>query len=231
MFGIDPLYILFALPGLALALWASFLTRSTFSRYSQIRSSRGYTGAEAAAMMLKRLGISDVQIEHTRGTLTDHYDPMSRTLRLSDEVYGKNSLSAIGVACHEAGHAIQHAQGYAALHLRTALVPATNICSTLYVWVILIGAMLARPGFILLGIAMCGMAVVFSLVTLPVEWDASARAKRAMAGIGLLSAEETESAGKVLNAAFLTYLASAISAILTLLYYLVRFGLIGGRRN
>lgn len=230
MFSFDPMYFLFVLPGIALAGYAALTTKMTFARYARVRSAHGYTGAEAAAEMLRRVGIRDVNIEHVRGRLTDHYDPMSKTLRLSDDVYSSTSLSAIGVACHEAGHAIQHAHGYALLHLRTFLVPATNLCSTLYVWVITLGAIMSAFSLIKVGIIMCGMAVVFALVTLPVEWDASARAKEAMINVGLLSVDESAAAGKVLNAAFLTYLASAVTAILTLLYYLYRFGLLGNRR-
>jgi uncharacterized protein len=231
MFYFDPIYFVFIAPGLLLALLASFITKSTFAKYSRVASSRGYTGAEAAHQMLIRNGIGNVQIEPVRGMLTDHYDPMSKTLRLSEGVYASNSLAAIGVACHEAGHAIQHAHGYAMLHLRTALVPPTNICSTLYAWVIMFGFFLSSPKLILVGVAMCAMAVVFAVVTLPVEWDASARAKVAMVNAGIVSSHESVDAGKVLNAAFLTYLASAITAILTLLYYLFRLGLLGRRGN
>lgn len=227
----DPLYFIIILPGILLALYASFKTKTTFAKYGKIRSGRGYTGAQAASIMLERSGIRDVGIERVTGSLTDHYDPSTRTLRLSEDVFGSTSLAAIGVACHEAGHAIQHAHGYAMLALRGALVPATNICSTLYVWVIMLGAFMSSPNLILIGVSMCAMAVVFAIVTLPVEWDASARAKLAMVDVNLLSREESEYAGNVLNAAFLTYLASAVTAILTLLYYLYRLGLIGGRRD
>ncbi len=227
----DPLYFMIIAPGLLLALFASFKTKSTFAKYSEVRSSRGYTGAEAAQEMLARSGIRGVTIEHVGGHLSDHYDPRTRTLRLSDNVYANQSLAAIGVACHEAGHAIQHAHSYALLGLRSALVPATNICSTLYVWVILIGAMMHATPLVYLGVAMCGMAVLFAVVTLPVEWDASARAKLAMVDVQLLTPQESVHAGKVLNAAFLTYLASAITAILTLFYYLIRLGLFGGRND
>ncbi len=230
MFYFDPVYFIFILPGLGLALFATFLTKSTFSKYSKVKSSKGFTGAEAAFEMLKRSGIGDVKVEPVRGRLTDHYDPTSKTLRLSEDVYSSTSLAAIGVACHEAGHAIQHAHGYVMLGFRTALVPATSFCSSLYAWVIMFGFFFSAPKLILIGVAMCAMAVVFSIVTLPVEWDASARAKLAMVDVSLLSPEECEEAGKVLNAAFLTYLASAITAVLTLLYYLYRLGLIGGRR-
>ena len=226
----DPMYFIFIAPGLALAFFASLKTKSTFAKYSRIASSKGYTGAQAAQEMLRRSGILDVKIKPVGGMLTDHYNPMTKTLALSEGVYASNSLSAIGVACHEAGHAIQHARGYQLLKLRTALVPATNLCSTFYMWVIMAGFFFQFTNLILIGIAMCGMAVVFAVVTLPVEWDASARAKLAMIDTGLVSQQESLHAGKVLNAAFLTYLASAVTSILVLLYYLYRAGLLGNRR-
>jgi uncharacterized protein len=231
IFGIDLWYYAFIAPGVILALWASWQVKATFKKYGEVMSRRGLTGAEAAAEMLRRAGVSGVTIEPTHGFLSDHYDPSSRTLRLSEPVYGSTSLSAIGVACHEAGHALQHAHGYSMLALRSFMVPATQLCSTLYIWVIIIGSFLHNPAMILAGVALFSVAVVFAIVTLPVEWDASARAKVAMNSNGLLSQEETVQAGRVLNAAFLTYVASAVTAILTLLYYLWRLGLIGGGRR
>lgn len=224
-------YLIFIMPGLILALLAAWYTRSTFSKYAEISSMRGYTGAQAAYEMLRRKGVYEVKIERVDGMLTDHYDPSERTLRLSEAVYDSTSLSAIGVACHEAGHALQHAQGYAMLGLRTTLVPVTSICSSLYAWVIFAGALLRAPGLIWIGVAMCAAAVLFALVTLPVEWDASARAKLAMADVGLLSPQELTGASSVLNAAFLTYVAGAITALLTLAYYLFRLGVFGNSNN
>jgi Zn-dependent membrane protease YugP len=226
---LDPLYWIMIAPGFLLALYATFKVKSTFAKYSQVGSSRGYTGAQAAAEMLRREGISGVQIERVSGHLSDHYDPRHRTLRLSEAVFDSRSLSAIGVACHEAGHAIQHARAYAPLALRSTLVPVTNICSTLWIWVMLIGMFAGSLLLAKVAVAMLAVSVVFALVTLPVEWDASARAKHAMMSQGLLAPTELPHAGKVLNAAFLTYLASAVTAILTLLYYLIRLGLLGGR--
>ena len=231
MMGFDPLYFLFALPGLALALFASLFVRSRFAHYSKIPSARGLSGAEAAQIMLSRAGVREVSIEMTHGFLSDHYDPTSRTLRLSPDVYSSTSLAAIGVACHEAGHALQHAKGYALLGLRSALVPATNIGSTLSYVVIMIGFLLQRPQFILMGALLFSLVVLFALVTLPVEWDASARAKQHMVMSGIVSPGQERDAGRVLNAAFLTYLAAAISSLLTLLYYLMKAGVIGGNRN
>ena len=227
----DPLYLLFMLPGLILAGLASLFTTSTFNKYSNIASSSGMTGAEAARRLLETAGIYNVTIERVDGMLTDHYDPTSHTLRLSDNVYGSESLAAIGVACHEAGHAIQHATNYGPLAMRSALVPAANIGSNASYFILLLGFLFQSQMLMLLGIALFSMAVLFTLVTLPVEYNASSRAKELMVSSGIVSRAEAASAGTVLNAVFMTYVASAVSALLTLLYYLIRSGLLGGRRD
>jgi len=224
-------YILFMLPAFILSLFASMYTRGIFGKYAKVRSQRGLTGAQAAWEMLKAQGISGVTIEITQGFLSDHYDPSTRTLRLSPDVYNSDSLSAIGVACHEAGHAIQHAHKYGPLALRSSLVPVTNFGSSFSFILIFIGMLMRSPGLMLLGIACFSLAVVFTIVTLPVEWNASARAKKAMVAAGIVSEQEQQGAGEVLNAAFLTYVAAAVSAIMTLLYYLLRSGLLGGRND
>lgn len=226
MFFFDPLYFVFIAPGFALSLYATIRTRSTFSKYSRVGSRSGLTGAQAADLMLRRQGVNGMRIERSSGWLSDHYDPSQKTLRLSDDVYSSQSLSAIGVACHEAGHAMQDAHGYAMLSLRTALVPATNF-SSYFAYILMIVGLFIQP-FLLLGVGLFAVGVVFSLVTLPVEWDASKRAKVAMDEAGMLSPEESRHASKVLNAAFLTYLAAAVTSVLTLLYYLFRLGLLGG---
>ena len=218
----DPLYLLFAIPGLIVAGLASFYVKSTFSEYSRFRASSGMTGAQAAAQMLHSAGIYDVNIERVDGFLSDHYDPSSRTLRLSPGVYDSDSLSAIGVACHEAGHALQDAANYGPLGFRSALVPVTNISSWLSYIVIFAGFIFQSGGMVMLGAILFSAVVLFSIVTLPVEWDASSRAKQLMVTAGIVSAPERDSAGKVLNAAFLTYVAAVLSSLLTLLYYLVR---------
>ena len=218
----DPLYLLFAVPGLIIAGLASFYVQSTFSEYSHFRASSGMTGAQAAAQMLHSAGIYDVRIERVEGFLSDHYDPSSRTLRLSPGVYDSDSLSAIGVACHEAGHALQDAASYAPLGLRRALVPVTNISSWLSYIVIILGFVFQSGGMVMIGAILFSAVVVFSIVTLPVEWDASSRAKQLMVSAGIVSVPERDNAGKVLNAAFLTYVAAVLSSLLTLLYYLVR---------
>jgi hypothetical protein len=228
MFYFDPLYLVFALPGLLLALYASFSTKRTFAKYAKVSSSNGLSGAQAAAQLLRSAGINDVSVEQVSGFLSDHYDPVSRTLRLSPSVYKSSSLASIGVACHEAGHAIQHKNGFVWMHLRTAMVPATNISSWLSYIVIIIGFLLSSTNFILLGAIIFSAAVLFSIVTLPVEWDASSRAKKLMVNAGVVSRNEVAYAGKVLNAAFMTYVAAAVSSLLTLLYYLMRAGVFGG---
>ncbi|MCE9612785.1 MAG: zinc metallopeptidase [Lentisphaerae bacterium] len=231
MFGIDPMYYFFMVPGLILAGIAALMTKSTFARYARVGASSGLTGAEAAHRMLQSQGVTDVRIEPVRGFLSDHYDPMSRTLRLSPDVYGSQSLSAIGVACHEAGHALQHAASYAPLMVRTALVPLASFGSNMAVWFIMLGAMLTLPGLMKLGVIVFTAAVAFSLVTLPVEWDASARAKRLMVTAGIVGPSEQVYAGRVLNAAFLTYIAGALTAVMQLLYFMMRAGMLGGRRH
>ena len=186
------------------------------------------TGAQAAARLLANQGITDVNIEQIGGMLTDHYDPTHKVLRLSPKVYASDSLSAIGVACHEAGHAIQHAHHYIPLGLRSAMVPLTQFGSGgSYIFFIL-GMLFHSPQLLNIGVLLFSVIVAFSLITLPVEWNASARAKKLMVSAGIVSQQEAGAAGQVLNAAFLTYVASAVSSLLTLLYYLIRLGLLGG---
>jgi Zn-dependent membrane protease YugP len=230
MFGIDPLYIMIMLPALILAGLAALLTKTTFAKYSRQRPSSGLTGAQAAQRLLALQGVRDVAIEPVKGFLSDHYDPRSRTLRLSPEVYASSSLAAIGVACHEAGHALQHAAHYAPLTLRSALVPAAQFGSYGSYIFILLGSFTSVLGLIQIGIVLFSLTVLFSLVTLPVEWNASARAKRLMVSTGIVGPSERSAAGAVLNAAFLTYVAAALTALLQLLYHLMRAGVIGGRK-
>ena len=224
----DPLYLVFLAPGFALSLYATFRTKRTFSKYAKVGSRSGLTGAQAAQLMLNKHGVSGVRIERAQGFLSDHYDPRDKALRLSEDVYSSQSLSAIGVACHEAGHAMQDAHGYAMLNLRTALVSATNFSSTFAYIVMIAGFFLQMAGLILIGVGLFTVGVVFALVTLPVEWDASRRARIAIDEAGMLSPEESRHASKVLNAAFLTYLAAAVTSVLTLAYYLFRLGVLGG---
>ena len=227
----DPLYLLFSVPALLLSMLASFFVKSTFNKYSKVASSSGLTGAQAADKMLRASGVNDVKIEHVNGFLSDHYDPSVNTLRLSDAVYASDSLSALGVACHEAGHALQKANHYAPMGLRTLLVLPANLGSKFSYVLILGGAAMQQPFLVKAGLILFTAAVAFSVVTLPVEWDASARAKKALVTAGILQPAERSHAGSVLNAAFMTYIAGAVSSLATLLYFLVRTGALGGRRR
>lgn len=231
--GFDMNYLLMVmLPGMVLSGLASMMVKRTFAKYENVGTQANMTGAEAAKLMLERQGVTDCSIEAVSGRLSDHYDPRVKTLRLSEPVYNARSISAIGVACHEAGHALQHAQGYRWLKMRSTLVPVTNISSKMSMPVIMVGGLLMSlaPVFgmpvLLLGCALFAAAVLFSVVTLPVEWDASARAKTAMVDAGIVTPQEAGGAGNVLNAAFLTYLAAAIASIMTLIYYLHRTGVL-----
>jgi uncharacterized protein len=228
---LDPVYFLFIGPALLLSLWASFKTKSAFNKYSKVRTARGLTGAQAAQLLLDRAGITDVQIVPHRGMLSDHYNPVTKKLALSEPVYGSPSVAAVGVACHEAGHAIQHAQRYAPLWLRSMLVPTANIGSSLGYMGMLFGLILQSQGLFFLGVILFSAVVLFQLVTLPVEFDASARAKRLAFEHGIVLEQERVGMSKVLNAAALTYVAAAISSLMTLLYFLFRAGLLGGRRD
>lgn len=224
----DPLYIVMIAPTLALSLFAQFKVSSSFRRFSRVPSSSGVTGAQAARIMLEREGVRDVSIEVARGFLSDHYDPRSKVLRLSESVYGGSSLASVGVAAHEAGHAIQHARGYAPLQLRSALVPVSTLGSNLAWPLLIIGFIFMARSLILAGIVFFSLAVLFQLVTLPVEFNASSRALKALPAAGILTDVEVDGARKVLFAAALTYVAAAAAAIVQLVYFLLRSGFIGG---
>lgn len=225
----DMKYILYVmLPGMIISGGASLLVKAAFSRYSKVRSRRGYTGAQAAARLLQMAGISDVQIVPTSGHLSDHYNPQSKQLALSESVYSSDSLAAVGVACHEAGHAIQHATNYAPLTLRSAIVPAAGIGSNIGYMVMAIG-LFVHPFVVGIGAMIFSVVLVFQLVTLPVEFDATARAKRLVVEAGIVDEDERYGIDRTLNAAALTYVAAVITTLLTLLYYLMRSGLLGGR--
>ena len=227
----DPRFILMIAPALLLAVIAQLLVKFTFNKYSKIRSCSGMTGAQAAERMMRSNGIFDVHVEETSGFLSDHYDPSKKVLRLSPDVYRSNSLAAVGIACHEAGHAKQHAQGYFPLVVRTTLVPVTMISSQFAYIVFFIGLALQLKPILFVGVGMFACAFIFAIITLPVEWDASSRAKQHMIAAGIVSPTQERDAGKVLNAAFLTYLAGAVAALMTLLYYLMRAGLLGDNRR
>ena len=228
-YGFDWTYVYLVLPCLLLSLWASAHVNSTFKKYSAQHSRRGITGADAAARVLAANGVRGVRIEHISGDLNDHYDPRTNVIRLSDNVYGSTSTAAIGVACHEAGHAVQYAQGYAPIKLRAAVIPLTNFGSKLAMPLILIGLLFSSLGrlsnfFIYLGIACFGLSLVFQLVTLPVEFNASRRALDAIAQTGILSEDEQVGARKTLTAAALTYVAATAAALAQLLRLIVLFG-------
>lgn len=237
MFGYyyDPTYIL-VLIGALLCIFASSRVNSTYSKYAKIRSRRGITGAEAAQRILQMSGINDVQIQHVAGDLTDHYDPSKKILRLSDAVYGSNSVAAIGVAAHECGHALQHKEGYLPLKIRSALVPAANLGSKLGLPLVILGLVLGigfeLPGggyFSLaeIGIWVFALAVLFQIITLPVEFNASGRALKMLGNYGIMNEDEVDDCRHVLGAAALTYVAAAASSILQLL----RLILLSGNRR
>ena len=235
-YGFDWTYVYLVLPCLLLSLWASAHVNSTFRRYSQQLCRRGLTASEAAQRVLAANGVQGVRIEHVSGKLTDHYDPRSNVIRLSDEVYSSTSTAAIGVACHEAGHAVQYAQSYAPIKLRAAVIPVTNLGSKLAMPLILIGLLLSFLGsfsymLVYAGIACFGLSLVFQLVTLPVEFNASQRALAAISSGNLLTEEEQKGARKTLTAAALTYVAATATALAQLLRLLVLFGGRGNRRR
>jgi uncharacterized protein len=224
----DPMYFLFVGPGILLSLWATFKVKSTFAKYSEVAIASRMSGAEVARELLERSGIQGVRVELHQGFLSDHYHPTQRVVRLSPDVYNGRSISAVGVAAHEVGHAIQHAQRYAPMTVRQTLVAPANIGSTLSYIVIFLGIFLNSLNFIWAGIILFSAVVLFQLVTLPVEWNASSRAKLALVHTGIISEAEAVHVGRVLNAAALTYLAALITSIMTLLYYIIRFT---GRSN
>jgi Zn-dependent membrane protease YugP len=219
---IDPTYFVFILPALALSLWASWRTRSAFKKYSRVRTVRGLTGAQAAQEMLRAGGIFDVRVVPTRGFLSDHYNPANKTLALSEATYASSSVAAVGVACHEAGHALQHARDYKPLYLRSALVPTANIGSSMGYLVMLGGLLFHSANLIYFGALLFAAVLLFQIVTLPVEFDATARAKRMAVENGIVLPQEREGMDKVLNAAAMTYVAAVVSTLMTLLYYLLR---------
>ncbi len=222
----DPVYFLFVGPAMLLSLWASWKTKSAFNKWSKVRTMSGTTGAEAATKLLENAGITDVKVVPTRGVLSDHYNPINKTLALSEPVYGSNSVAAVGVACHEAGHAIQHARNYRPMWLRSALVPTTNIGSKIGYWIMIAGLFMMSsnigPTMIYVGAALFSLTLIFQIVTLPVEFDASKRAKVLAFEQGLVTDQERQGVSAVLNAAALTYVAAAISTLLTILYFLSR---------
>jgi hypothetical protein len=233
----DPLYLLIVGPALILSIIAQVRVKSTFARFSKVGTSSGMTGAEAAQRIVQAYGLQTgrtggeqgVKVQRVGGFLSDHYDPSARVLRLSPDVYDGRSISSLGVAAHESGHALQHAQGYAPLQWRTALVPVTKIGSMLAWPLLLFGFILQATALVQVGVVLFGAVVLFQLVTLPVEFNASHRALAVLRENGILAGAELDGARSVLNAAALTYVAAAAAAVLQLVYFLLRSGMLGGR--
>ncbi len=229
MFYYDPTYLL-VLIGAVISMIASARVNGTYAKYNKVRSISGMTGADAASRILNQAGLYGVRIEHISGNLTDHYDPRDKVLRLSDSVYGSASIAAIGVAAHECGHAIQDEEEYFPLKFRNSLVPVANIGTKAGIPIILIGVLLAGSQTLInIGVVLFSLGVLFQLVTLPVEFNASSRAISILDGTGMLYGDEVKGAKKVLGAAAMTYVAAAAASILSLLRLMILFG--GRRRN
>ncbi len=219
----DPMYWFLVGPAMLLALWASIRVKTTFTHFSKVGVRNGMTGAQAAMAVARAGGADDVTVERHQGFLSDHYDPRSKTLRLSPDVYDGRSISSIAVAAHEAGHAIQHAKAYPWLNFRSAMVPVAQIGSNIWIWVFFLGQFMQQPGLVDIGIILFAATVLFQMITLPVEFDATRRAKAVLAGSGIVSSqEEAVGVNKVLGAAAMTYVAGALTSIMTLLYLLMR---------
>jgi uncharacterized protein len=222
----DPMYFVFMIPGVLFMLWAQSKVRGNYGKFSKVRNSAGITGAQAARRVLDTNGLYDVAVEQVPGELSDHYDPRHRVLRLSQGVYGVPSIAAVGIAAHEAGHAIQHAKAYAPLKVRTAIVPAVSVGSNLGIFVLIAGVLLQLPGLAWAGVGLFALSTIFALITLPVEFDATRRAKQALVSVGIVDGgvgggEESRGVSKVLDAAAWTYIAGFAASLLTLLYYIM----------
>lgn len=224
----DPYYWILIVPSILLALWAQMMVSTNFKKYSAVYCRRGYTGADAARMILDSNGLYHVRIERIPGNLTDHYDPRDEVIRLSDSVYASASVAAVGVAAHEAGHAVQHAVGYGPIKIRTVIIPMTKIGSQLSIPLILLGFLFQFQPLVFVGILFYATAALFQLVTLPVEFNASSRAMKVLEESEMLEAEELTGARKVLSAAAMTYVAALLTALAQLLRLILIFG---GRRR
>ena len=231
MFFIDYWYIVLVVPAMILAAWAQFKVKSTFNKYSKVPNNRKVTGAYAAQAVLSYYGISNVRIERVNGSLTDHFDPRTNVIRLSDSVYNSTSVAAIGVACHEAGHAAQHAEGYAPIRIRNSILPVCNIGSTLGIPLALIGLFMSAESIIYLGIALYAGIFIFHLATLPVEFNASRRAISVIDATDLLYDDEIGGAKRVLSAAAMTYVASMLVALANVLRFALRILAMNSRRR
>ena len=228
-FYYDPTMILM-IPALIFALWAQFKVKSTFDRYSKVQNSRGLTASQVARQILDDNGLFNVQIERISGHLTDHFDPRTNVVRLSDSVYGSTSVASIGVAAHEVGHAIQHATDYKPIKLRSALVPITNIGSTLGIWIVLLGLLFSNT-IAIIGVVLFATVALFQLVTLPVEFNASSRALNTLQSHYILYDDELVGAKRVLKAAAMTYVAALVSSLATLLRLIISIMIANNRRR
>ncbi|MFQ6049288.1 MAG: zinc metallopeptidase [Phycisphaerae bacterium] len=231
-FGLfDPMYLIVLAPAMILAAWAQWRVKSAYASASRIANRTGLSGAETAAEILSSAGVNDVAIRPTRGFLSDHYDPRRKVLRLSPDVYQGCSLAAVGIAAHEAGHALQHHRGYAPLALRNGLVPMASAGGTFSMIIFFLGMLMGSVNLVAAAIVLFSAVVLFQLINLPVEFNASSRARAELLRLGLVGPGQLKPIGRVLNAAALTYVAATLSAILTLLYFLLRSGLLGGIRD
>ena len=227
----DPLYFVFVGPAIIFTIWAQFKVKATFSKYEKIQASTHMTGRDVALRILEQSGIHDVKVEEVGGWFSDHYDSQKKVLRLSPKVYHNSSIASVGVAAHEVGHAIQHAEGYAPLMFRQFMAPAAMIGSNMAMILIFLGAIMSAFGLIKLGIIGFALAVIFQLITVPVELDASRRAKQLLDKYMIIPQQDVRSVALVLNAAAYTYLAAALAAVMQLLYFLFRFGFFGSNRD
>jgi len=227
--GLDLHYIMMMIPVFLLSMFASFRVKSAFKKYSSVYIRSGLTGAEVARKILDKNGLQDVGVVETSGFLSDHYDPSKRVVRLSPDVYRNATVSAVGVAAHETGHAIQHKQLYRPLILRNMMVPVASVGSNFAWIVIMAGLFIGALGLVKVGVALFSVVVFFQIITLPVEFNASSRAKKILASTGMVSGAEAAGVSSVLSAAAMTYVAAATSSVVTLLYFLMRAGLLGGR--
>jgi uncharacterized protein len=222
----DPMYFVFMIPAFIFILWAQRKVKGTYNKYKRVPNSAGATGAQAARAVLDANGLMSVPIEQTPGELSDHYDPRKRVLRLSPEVYGGRSISAIGIAAHEAGHALQHAQGYTWLQARTAIVPAVGIGTNIGIGLVILGIIIGATGLAWVGVALFALSTVFALITLPVEFNASDRARKALVSVGIINdgtqqgIAEAKGVKDVLSSAAWTYIAGFAASLLNLLYYI-----------
>ena len=219
MFYFDPMYFVYVGPAILLAMWAQFKIKSAYAHASRLPASSGMSGAQTAAAILRAFDIDDVKIEPVQSFLGDHYDPRNKVLRLSPDVYQGRSLASLGIAAHEVGHAIQHATGYAPLAIRNGLVPLASVGSNLSMILVIIGVILNFTQMAVVGLILFGVVVVFQLINLPVEFNASSRARKILLSQGLVTSREDKAVGKVLNAAAMTYVAATITAVMQLLYY------------